>query len=194
MPVLDLPRFVAWTVGLALGACGPTTAPPRANSQQVVTVPDAEAPAASTSRSSSNPDDAAEADAGAESAGEAESQAGIGSLLPPSSAGSSGGGSLGHGGSSGLAPADVRSVMQSAVPELRRCYARALERNPNLSAKFAIKFEIAPSGAVSSANVAPPSPDPALDACVLARVRSLIFPASNGAPVRVSYPLVFSQP
>ena len=58
-----------------------------------------------------------------------------------------------------MAAGSVRKVVQDgAMPKLRNCYVAALSRDPELRGKVIVRFEIAPSGAVSKAEAKSEAP------------------------------------
>lgn len=78
---------------------------------------------------------------------------------------------------------DIRTAMQTVKPKIRACADKT-------SAKGTVKvtFRIGPDGEVASATLKD-SPDPAIDACVLAAIKAVtVRPSRNGTSV--SYPFV----
>jgi hypothetical protein len=98
------------------------------------------------------------------------------------------------GSQSGLPPEVVQRIVRSHHAEMRRCYTKGLETNPDLHGRVAVRFAIAVSGAVSEAksDAATTLPDPAVVGCILGVFRRMTFPAPKNI-VKVSYPLVFAQ-
>ncbi|MBN2498226.1 MAG: TonB family protein [Deltaproteobacteria bacterium] len=90
-----------------------------------------------------------------------------------------------------LTRAQILETIRSSAAAQRACYEQALEADPALGGKIQISFTISASGAVSAAEVVSSSLDHAgLQACVLAAVRSLRFPAS-AEPCSVVFPFLF---
>ena len=89
----------------------------------------------------------------------------------------------------------VRTVIHAHRQQIRYCYERELTRAPTLSGKLAVKFVISAEGHVASATATAYSMEsPELEACVVSRVRSWIFPRPKGGGVAVvTYPFVFAQ-
>ncbi len=84
---------------------------------------------------------------------------------------------------SGLPKDVINEVVQRHRSEIRACYDAALQRNPGLRGKVVVAFNIAPNGIVQSANVKESTiGDSALGSCIIARVKSWIFPKPE-APV-----------
>lgn len=88
----------------------------------------------------------------------------------------------------------IDAVIKRHLNQVRYCYERALQRQPDLSGKLVVKFVIAADGRVSSASPkADTLADPAVGRCVTQRFLRFRFPASDGGGiVIVSYPFVFS--
>ena len=90
----------------------------------------------------------------------------------------------------------VRQVIRENVGKVRFCYEESLQHNPSLAGKVAVRFVIGRDGQVRSASVDDGSTlsDAALSACLLSRVRGLVFPApKSGGEVTVRYPFVFKS-
>jgi hypothetical protein len=93
-----------------------------------------------------------------------------------------------------LDPHAVAPVVRASLPAFRGCYERELQVHPELTGKLVIKFSIAADGRVSAAEEtsSPPFPSPVTRDCMIARFKTLHFPAHEGGPISVSYPFVFS--
>jgi outer membrane biosynthesis protein TonB len=84
---------------------------------------------------------------------------------------------------SGLPKDVINEVVQRHRSEIRACYDAALQRNPGLRGKVVVAFNIAPNGIVQSAGVKESTiGDSGLGNCIVARVKSWIFPKPE-APV-----------
>jgi outer membrane biosynthesis protein TonB len=85
-------------------------------------------------------------------------------------------------------------VLQNRV-RIRSCYEAALTQQPNLAGKLTVQFTIDASGKVTVAEVNQARTtlrDPKVQACTLAAVQSLTFPASSrGFESSVNYPFDF---
>jgi len=94
----------------------------------------------------------------------------------------------------GLDRSLIDAVIKRKMSQIRYCYQRELQKNPNLSGKLTIKFTIAKDGSVSQAGVKTSSMgNPAVDQCVVQRFYQMTFPEPKGGGiVIVSYPFIFS--
>lgn len=93
----------------------------------------------------------------------------------------------------------IRRVVRRHMSEVRTCYERGLAVDPTLSGAVSVSFFIGGSGTIDSARVSASSlagPQAAtVNDCVVARVRTWVFPAPDGGGVvAVNYPFVFSSP
>jgi TonB family protein len=90
----------------------------------------------------------------------------------------------------------IRRVVRSHINEVRHCYNAGLTRDPNLSGRVQVQFQIGATGRVSAAVPTANGTtlgDKAVERCVAQAVRRWKFPrASNGGTSMVSYPFVFS--
>jgi hypothetical protein len=92
----------------------------------------------------------------------------------------------------GLAKEDIRRLIRSRLPEVRRCYEAELVNRPSLTGKTTAHFTIAPDGSVT--RISADGFDPAVDACVAGVLSSLRFPRpAGGGVVHVNYPFVFQH-
>lgn len=99
------------------------------------------------------------------------------------------GGAVTSTGSSGYRN-DIRRVIGSKSRRVKYCYARAMQRNPNLQGRVVVHFTIAADGSVARAHVTS-GVGAKLDACVVAAVRGAVFPPPpKGQLTKVSYPFV----
>ncbi|KFE71462.1 adventurous gliding motility protein GltG [Hyalangium minutum] len=89
----------------------------------------------------------------------------------------------------------VRKVIQDNKNQIRSCFERQLNQDPDLNGKVQTQFTIGPDGRVLEAKVAQSTTGNAeLDACVASRVRLWMFPKpKGGGTVVVSYPFIFKQ-
>ena len=87
----------------------------------------------------------------------------------------------------------VRRVIRSILTQIRTCYERSLRRDPTLSGKIVISFEIGSGGRVLVAR--PKSntlADRAVALCVAERIQEQRFPEPPGGTIAVvDYPFVF---
>lgn len=83
-------------------------------------------------------------------------------------------------------------VVARGLPELRRCYQRALRQDPGLSTgRLTLSIAVDASGRVTSVNVAPALRSEALDQCLKTAVGRWGFPAAP-ADYETQVPLVLS--
>jgi hypothetical protein len=95
----------------------------------------------------------------------------------------------------GIARDVVSSVVRQEFNSFKECYARGLEKNPNLSGRLAVRFVIDRQGRVTSLrDDGSAVPDRAVIACVLHEFAALTFPAPRGTETSVSYSIVLSPP
>lgn len=117
-----------------------------------------------------------------------------------------GAGKIGGGGQSELGldePADVdggldREVIRRVVlahrAQIRFCYEKALQTQPQLAGKVAVEFVIGADGKVTTARAAEDSVGAEVGACVVSKVRGWSFPKpKGGGVVVVTYPFLFKQ-
>jgi len=94
-------------------------------------------------------------------------------------------------GSGGLSQEQIRRVVMAHLGALRACYESEAERNPNLKGGLTVKWQIAPEGSVSGANLAGSSlGNPRVEGCVVRQVKGWRFPSSN-ALSNVEWPFKF---
>jgi TonB family protein len=87
----------------------------------------------------------------------------------------------------------IRDVIHRYRMQVRYCYESQLERHPALAGKVVMRFTIAASGTVESAEVSESTVgNDELHRCLAQRVRSWKFPAFDGGQVKVSYPFMFT--
>lgn len=94
-------------------------------------------------------------------------------------------------------PDTIRAWLRPAREGAARCYERALVRRPALRGRFAVHFELAPSGLMTSVcEVSAGSPDaiddPELARCVVESFAAVESPADEACGVRkITYPMQF---
>ncbi len=88
----------------------------------------------------------------------------------------------------------IEKVIKRHLNQIRYCYQRELQKDPDLAGKITVKFVIAPDGSVSSAEVATSTvANPILEKCVTRRFLKMKFePPAGGGIVIVRYPIVFN--
>jgi hypothetical protein len=92
----------------------------------------------------------------------------------------------------GLSPEVIQRVVRDNFGRFRLCYEAALRSCPNLQGRVAVKATIRPNGTVTNvrdggSDVA----DSAVTRCVLKEFGKLEFPAFQGKPIQLSYPILF---
>lgn len=103
------------------------------------------------------------------------------------------GGSLPSEGASGaLTRAQILAGVKAREPEVRGCYAGALQDAPALKARIEAWFLIGPDGKVTGASARGAPQSPELVYCVLSKVRAFTFAKPKGGALAVTYPFVFS--
>jgi hypothetical protein len=76
-------------------------------------------------------------------------------------------------------PAEFSPLIKRGVPDLQRCYQRALRQDPSLgAAKVTLSIAVGVSGRVANVTVDPPLPARALESCVKEAVARWAFPSS----------------
>jgi hypothetical protein len=96
-----------------------------------------------------------------------------------------------EGDASPLTPESVAATVRGHVPQVRKCYERALKRRPDLEGKIVLGWNINRSGQVSLSRVEEDTlRDDETTTCVLHRVLEMRFVAPSG-PVHISFPFVF---
>lgn len=89
----------------------------------------------------------------------------------------------------------IREVIRRHSQQVQSCYQSRLAQRAGLEGKVAVKFVIAATGKVASADVAQSTlSDPQLEGCITAHVKTWTFPPPKGGGiVVVTYPFVFKQ-
>lgn len=89
----------------------------------------------------------------------------------------------------------IQRVIRQHRREIRDCYQRELQRNPDLSGRVVVAFMIDPAGNVARSSVAESDiGDDNVEECLVNRIRRWRFPApSTPGNVRVNYPFVFTS-
>jgi hypothetical protein len=85
-------------------------------------------------------------------------------------------------------------VVRQQFGSFRRCYEHGLQTNPALAGRVAVKFIIGANGDVTfAADGGSDLASSNVRDCVIARVRSLIFPKPEHGIVTVVYPVIFGK-
>lgn len=87
----------------------------------------------------------------------------------------------------------IQKIIEKHLNQIRFCYQKELNKNPNLYGKITVKFTISGNGTVSQSSIATTTMrNNAVEDCVVRVMRNIIFPApKNGGIVIVNYPFVF---
>lgn len=83
----------------------------------------------------------------------------------------------------------LKRVIQRNSDQIRNCYELALQKDPSLRGKVVVVFTIDKDGTVPDAKA--DGVDDGLDRCLETRFKTWQFP-KGPAPVRISYPIVFT--
>ncbi len=89
----------------------------------------------------------------------------------------------------------IRRVVRRHRNEIRYCYEKQLQKNPDLAGKVEVKFVISATGSVQFASVLNSTlGDDAVGKCITKRVKRWVFPEPKGGGiVAVKYPFMFSR-
>ncbi|MEK6556389.1 MAG: AgmX/PglI C-terminal domain-containing protein, partial [Bdellovibrionota bacterium] len=95
----------------------------------------------------------------------------------------------------GLDPDQVQAVVERNQGQMIYCYEKAIQSQPNLKGRVAVKFIVSPSGSVSVANIAQSSVNSSkIESCILSKLRAWKFPRPKGnVAVNVVYPFAFKR-
>jgi hypothetical protein len=91
-----------------------------------------------------------------------------------------------------LSEADVNRIVKRALPAIKGCYERALPRDPTLGGRLAVRFTVAGSGKVSSAQIVGNELGPQVGQCVAGVFKRLRFPEPQGGAARFEHPFHFT--
>jgi outer membrane biosynthesis protein TonB len=87
---------------------------------------------------------------------------------------------------------EVRLVLERNKSALYAMYNRALREDPSLQGKFVVRFTIAPNGSVTACSqVSSELKNPELEQKLLARFRSMTFPAEDVEVLETTFPMDF---
>lgn len=89
--------------------------------------------------------------------------------------------------------APIQKVVRERFDAFRACYEKALAKNPKISGKISLEFDLAPDGSTYDARLAGASvPDPVFQGCLVDEVAKLRFPEPLDGHTNIVYPLDFS--
>ena len=94
-----------------------------------------------------------------------------------------------------LSKEEIGRVIRRYLNQIKYCYEKELQKNPNLYGKVVVMFQIGGTGNVNEASVVQSSlNDNNCEECVLRIIRRLRFPQPRGGGiVVVTYPFIFQQ-
>jgi hypothetical protein len=87
----------------------------------------------------------------------------------------------------------IQKIVRARFDAFRACYEKALEKNPKVSGKVTLRFDIATDGSTYDTGLAGASvPDPVFQDCLVEEVSKLRFDAPLDGHGSVVYPIDFS--
>lgn len=88
----------------------------------------------------------------------------------------------------------MRAVPRAHLREISECYERALRKTPSLKGKIVLGWTVKPDGSTADIEVVSDTMgDVGVARCLAEQPRTWTYPRpKDGAPIRVSYPFVFS--
>ena len=88
----------------------------------------------------------------------------------------------------------VAKAINSHLAEVSSCYERALLKEPGLSGKIVLEWQITTSGGVGYAKTKSSSmKSAAVESCIIASLKTWKFPPAQGAGVVITYPFMFNS-
>jgi len=88
----------------------------------------------------------------------------------------------------------VAKAINSHLAEVSSCYERALLKEPGLSGKIILEWQITTSGTVGYAKTKSSSMrSAAVESCIITALKGWKFPAAKGAGVVITYPFMFNS-
>ncbi|MCU0661409.1 MAG: AgmX/PglI C-terminal domain-containing protein [Myxococcota bacterium] len=91
-----------------------------------------------------------------------------------------------------LNPQEVAKVVARRIGAIKGCYERALRRNPNLEGKITVRFTVAGSGKVTSANATQNELGGEVGDCIISAFKAFRFPPPEGGSATFEYPFMFT--
>lgn len=110
-----------------------------------------------------------------------------------------------------LPPQAIQGAIRERFPLVAKCYEAGLARDPKLAGRVLVRLVIGPDGKVTDASAVtgdaaktadvmtpgdaplPPLQDTKVTACVVDVLRQTVFPAPDGGPVTVVYPVTLTR-
>ena len=95
----------------------------------------------------------------------------------------------------GLDMEQIRMVINRNIGQIRYCYEQGLQKEPHLSGRVTVRFQIGGGGRVSLANVRNSSVhSAAVEGCIASKVHGWQFPKpQGGVSVAVTYPFLLNR-
>jgi len=98
---------------------------------------------------------------------------------------------------------DIRAAVQTAIPEIKKCFVKLLEEEPKAGGRLIVRFVLEErdgAGQITEATVVPQDRDggtrefvaPLAEQCILNALVATPFPAPVGGKVTVNYPFLLS--
>jgi TonB family protein len=94
-----------------------------------------------------------------------------------------------------LTPDVIRDVVDAHRAQVKQCYAGSPAGKKNLAGKVVVRFVISEQGTVSESAVKEATlDDEAVKACLVAAVKTWVFPKPKHGPAAISFPFHFGPP
>ncbi len=89
----------------------------------------------------------------------------------------------------------IDRVLKQHINQIRYCYEKGLQRDPNLAGKVVVRFVVDRNGTVASVTIKSSTlGDDKVEECILRAMEALVFPQpKGGGVVIVNYPFVFQS-
>ena len=99
-----------------------------------------------------------------------------------------------RGGRKYLAREPIQRVIRERLDDVRGCYQAALARDPEARGRIVVRMLIEQDGRVVEASLLTSQiPDPEFERCVVAAVRTWVFPPNGrGGRIAIHYPFLLS--
>ena len=96
--------------------------------------------------------------------------------------------------SGGLSASEISGVIRRNLNQIRHCYERLLQRQPDIVGKASVKFVIKPNGLVGSVNIVRSDiSNRSFRSCISGTIKRWKFPKPrNNSSVTVNYPFAFN--
>ena len=89
---------------------------------------------------------------------------------------------------------DLDRVVKQRMGEIRGCFQRASQQDPDLAGEVVVRFQVTASGAIGSATIKRSTlQNSVVEACIREQFLKMVFPRPPGnKPIQASYPVVFT--